>query len=179
LLRLIRVPGVARRGFLAAAASLVCSACLYGFAGGGLPPHVRTVAILPFDNQTADPLLTQQVSDAIKEAFQNQLGLRLAGEATADAVVRGAIVRYEPELAESFQPAGQAAGQQVTVTRKRVQLSLNVEVYDQREGRMLWQQSGLTVDGEYDPPSQKETDGREVALKKLVKDIVDGAQSQW
>ena len=158
-------------------AGLVCSACLYGFAGGGLPPHVRTVAILPFDNQTADPLLTQQVSDAIKQAFQDQLGLRQAGEANADAVVRGVIVRYEPELAESFQPAGQTTGQPVTVTRKRVQLTLNVEVYDQREARMLWQKAGLTVDGEDDPG--KESDGRKAALDKLVKDLVDGAQSQW
>ncbi len=157
------------------AAGLACSACLYGFAGGGLPPHIRTVAILPFDNQTADPLLTQQVADAIKEAFQNQLGLRPAGEAKADAVVRGVIVRYEPGITESFQPAGQASGTQVT--RRRVQLSLNVEVYDQREGRMLWQQAGLTVDGEYTPG--REDDGRQAALKKLVKDIVDGAQSQW
>jgi len=176
LLRLSRVPGVTRKGILAAAvAGLACGGCLYGFAGGGLPPHIRTVAILPFDNQTADPLLTQQVSDAIKEALENQLGLRLAGEGTADAVVRGVIVRYEPEITESFQAAG--GGAPTNVTRKRVQLSLNVEVYDQREDRMLWQQTGLTVDGEYDPP--READGRQAALKKLVKDIVDGAQSQW
>ncbi|OGU14106.1 MAG: hypothetical protein A3K13_05450 [Gemmatimonadetes bacterium RIFCSPLOWO2_12_FULL_68_9] len=152
-----------------------CSACLYGFAGGGLPPHIRTVAILPFDNQTADPLLTQQVTDAIREAFESRLGLRLAGEATADAVVRGAIVRYEPEVTISFQAAQPTATTQVT--RRLVRLALNVEVFDQREGRMLWQRSGLTVDGEYEPP--READGRQAALKKLVNDIVDGAQSQW
>lgn len=133
------------------------------------------MAILPFENQTADPQLTQQVTDAIREAFESRLGLRLAGEATADAVVRGAIVRYEPEVTVSFQAAQQAANTQVT--RRLVRLSLNVEVFDQREGRMLWQRSGLTVDGEYDPP--KEADGRQAALKKLVNDIVDGAQSQW
>ena len=153
----------------------VCSACLYGFAGGGLPPHIRTVAVLPFDNQTADPQLTQQVSDALREAFESRLGLRLAGEATADAVVRGAIVRYEPEVTASFQAAQPTAGTQVT--RRLVRLALNVEVFDQREGRMLWQRQGLTVDGEYQPP--READGREAALKKLVSDIVDGAQSQW
>ncbi|MBI2535433.1 MAG: hypothetical protein HYW06_00320 [Gemmatimonadetes bacterium] len=152
-----------------------CSACLYGFAGGGLPPHIRTVAILPFDNQTADPLLTEQVRDAIREAFESRLGLRLAGEATADAVVRGAIVRYEPEVTASFQAAQPTAATQVT--RRLVRLALNVEVFDQREGRMLWQRSGLTVDGEYEPP--READGRQAALKKLVTDIVDGAQSQW
>jgi len=156
-------------------APAVCSACLYGFAGGGLPPHIRTVAILPFDNQTADPSLTQQVADAIREAFESRLGLRLAGEATADAVVRGAIVRYEPEVTVSFQPAQAATGTQVT--RRLVRLVLSVEVFDQREGRMLWQRSGLSVDGEYEPP--READGRQAALKKLVNDIVDGAQSQW
>lgn len=152
-----------------------CTACLYGFAGGGLPPHIRTVAILPFDNQTADPQLTLQVSDAIREAFESRLGLRLAGEATADAVVRGAIVRYESDITASFQAAQPTANTQVT--RRLVRLSLNVEVFDQREGRMLWQRSGLTVDGEYAPPN--EADGRQAALKKLVSDIVDGAQSQW
>lgn len=157
-------------------AAVVCTGCLYGFAGGGLPPHIRTVAILPFDNQTADPLLTQEVTDAIREAFQSRLGLRLAGEATADAVVRGAIVRYEPEVTVSFQAARPETGG-TQVTRRLVRLAINVEVFDQRQGRMLWQRSGLTVDGEYEPP--READGRQTALKKLVNDIVDGAQSQW
>lgn len=152
-----------------------CTGCLYGFAGGGLPPHIRTVAIMPFDNQTTDPQLTQQVNDAVREAFESRLGLRLAGEATADAVVRGAIVRFESEVAVSFQAAQQSTEQQVN--RRLVRLSLNVEVFDQREGRSLWKRDGLTVDGEYTPPNQ--TDGRQAALKKLVSDIVDGAQSQW
>jgi hypothetical protein len=133
------------------------------------------VAILPFDNQTADPQLTQQVAAVIKDAFESQLGLRQAGEATADAVVRGAIVRFDTGLPLSVQPAGISSG--TVVTRRRVQISLNVEVFDQREGRMLFQRSGLTVDGEYEPPHEE--DGRTAALKKLVKDIVDGAQSQW
>ena len=66
---------------------------------------------------------------------------------------------------------------EVTVTRRRVQITMNVEIYDQREDRVLWQRSGLTVDGEYSPPA--ELDGRKIALDKLVNDIVDGAQSQW
>ncbi len=152
------------------------SACLYGFAGGGLPPHIRTVAILPFDNQTSQPALVQAVSDALREAVENRLGLRPAAEATADAVVRGAITRYEPDIPLSFQTGQQGQGS-VQVTRRRIQITLNVEIYDQRQGRVLWQRSGLTVDGEYQPP--QEAQGRQVALNKLVADIVDGAQSQW
>lgn len=147
----------------------------YGFAGGGLPPHVRTVAILPFDNLTPEPLLTQEVADALREAVQGRLGLRPASEANADAVVRGSINRYEPDIPLSFQPADRTGP--VEVTARRVQLTLRVEIYDQREGRVLWSRESLTVDGEYQPPD--EGAGRRKALDKLVTDIVDGAQSQW
>lgn len=148
--------------------------CLYSFAGGGLPSHIRTAAVLPFDNQTAEPALTQEVAEAVVEAVERRLGLRLASEASADAVVRGTIVRYEPDIALAFQP-GQRGD--VAVTRRRVQLTVNVEIYDQREGRALWGRTGLVVDGEYAPPREEE--GRRRALEKLVADIVDGAQSQW
>lgn len=153
--------------------ALASSACLYGFAGGGLPSHIETVAILPFDNQTAEPALTSEVNDAVQLALERRLGLRLSSEQTAHAVVRGVITSYEPDLLLSQIPGER----QVTVTRRRVRLSLNIEIYDQIEGRMLWQRSGLVVDGEYNPPLEGE--GRDIALEKLVSDIVDGAQSQW
>ncbi len=149
--------------------------CLYGFAGGGLPSNIRTVAILPFDNQTAEPLLTQEVADALREAMQGRLGLRPASEANADAVVRGTILRYEPDIALSFQAAGERGN--VQVTARRVQLTLRVQIVDQREGRTLWERQSLLVDGEYEPPDEPR--GRSRALDKLVTDIVDGAQSQW
>ena len=45
-----------RFGVLIASLSL-CSltGCLYGFAGGGLPPNLHSMAIVTFDNQTASP----------------------------------------------------------------------------------------------------------------------------
>lgn len=131
------------------------------------------MAILPFDNQTAEPALTQEVNDAVQLAMERRLGLRLASEESATAVVRGVIVRYEPDLLLSQVPSDQ----EVRVTRRRVRLTLNIEIFDQVEDRTLWQRSGLVVDGEYDPPLEAE--GRMVALEKLVSDIVDGAQSQW
>lgn len=173
-LRWIQTFGGSRSlALLALAASWSLPAC-YGFAGGGLPTHVKTVAILPFDNHTAEPALTQEVSQAVQTAMESRLGLRTASEATADAVVRGTILRYESDLllAHQTDPTGG-----VQVTRRRVQLTLNVEIYDQQEERTLWQRSGLVVDGEYNPPL--EIEGRRLALEKLVNDIVDGAQSQW
>ncbi len=154
------------------ALGLALAGCLYGFAGGGLP-NIKTVAILPFDNQTAEPALTKEVNDAVLEAFQGRLGLRPAGESNADAVVRGKVTRYDPDVPISFQP-GQG---RTDVTQRQVQITVDVEILDQREGKTLWQRQGLTEVGDYAPP--QEAAGRKIALQKLVNDLVDGAQSQW
>jgi Lipopolysaccharide-assembly len=154
------------------AACLWLTGCLYGFAGGTLP-NVKTVAILPFDNDTPEPSLTQEVSDAVRTALEGRLGLRVAPEASADAIVRGRVVRYDPDVPIAVQP-GQG---QAIVTKRKVQLTVDVEILNQREGTTVWKRQGILVDGEYDPP--QETEGRKIALQKLVNDIVDGAQSQW
>jgi hypothetical protein len=145
---------------------------VYGFAGGTLP-NVKTVAILPFDNDTPEPRLTQQVSEAVRQALEGRLGLRVATEATADAVVHGRVVRYDADLPIALQP-GQG---QVNVTKRKVQLTVDVEIVNQREGTTVWKRQGILVDGEYTPP--QEAEGRKLALEKLVTQIVDGAQSQW
>jgi hypothetical protein len=163
-------------GFLASLSTLALGGCLYGFAGGGLPPGIKTVAVLPFDNQTPEPTLTQEIAVAVREAVEGRLGLRQASERQADAVVRGTISRYEPDLPVAYTGDDEGAGQ-VTVTRRLVQIVVSVEILDQDGGKPLWQRSGLLLKGDYDPG--QEAQGREKALNELVTNIVEGAQSQW
>jgi len=161
-------------GFLVTLSTLALGGCLYGFAGGGLPPSIKTVAVLPFDNQTPEPTLTQEISQAVREAVEQRLGLRQSAESQADAVVRGSITRYEPDVPVAYQ-AGQ--DRDVNVTRRQVQITLTVEILDQKQGKPLWQRSGLVVKGDYD--TGQEAEGRQQALDDLVQNIVEGAQSQW
>ena len=163
-------------GFLASLSPLALGGCLYGFAGGGLPPSIKTVAVLPFDNQTPEPTLTQEIAVAVREAVEGRLGLRQASESQADAVVRGTISRYEPDLPVAYTGDDEGAGQ-VTVTRRLGQIVVSVESLDQDGGKPLWQRSGLLLKGDYDPG--QEAQGREKALNELVTNIVEGAQSQW
>ncbi|MGH7527822.1 MAG: LPS assembly lipoprotein LptE [Gemmatimonadales bacterium] len=135
------------------------------------------MAVLPFDNQTPEPTLTQEVSVRVREAVESRLGLRQASERQADAVVRGTISRYEPDLPVAYTGDENAEGNPVTVTRRLVQITVSVEILDQRENKMLWQRSGLLLEGDYQ--TGRETEGRERALEKLVTNIVEGAQSQW
>lgn len=132
------------------------------------------MAVLPFDNQTAEPTLTQEVSVRVREAVESRLGLRQAGQNQADALVRGSITRYEPDLPVAY--TGDE-NNQVTVTKRLVQITVSVEILDQKQNKTLWQRNGLLLEGDYDPG--QETQGREKALDKLVTNIVEGAQSQW
>jgi len=155
--------------------------CWYGFAGGGLPSDIKTVAVMPFDNLTTEPALTQQVNTAVKTAMESRLGLRAAGEPTADAIVRGSITRYEPDLPVAYTGVGQpnsAGNTNVVVTQRALQITVNIEIVDQRANKTLWKKNGLIVEANYDPAAGEQT-GRDKALEKLVTDIVDGAQSQW
>ena len=173
-MRLISGLFASHRSFVPLLLGAGLTGCLYGFAGGGLPPSIKTVALLPFDNQTAEPTLTQEVAVRVREAVESRLGLRQASESQADAVVRGTIVRYEPDLPVQYTGGDDRS---VSVTRRLVQITVSVEILDQKQGKPLWQRSGLVLEGDYDPGQERS--GREKALEKLVTNIVEGAQSQW
>jgi hypothetical protein len=168
-----RIPGF-RPSASALTLAIALGGCLYGFGGGtGFPPHIKTVAVLPFENLTSEPTLTNEINRAVREAVQGRLGLRPAGEAQADAVVEGTIHRYEPDIPIAF--AG-AANQNVQVNRRKVQIVVQVRILDRQNQRVLWERQGLTVEGDY---TSNEADGRRKAIERLITDIVDGAQSQW
>ncbi len=170
-----RIPGLAL--LLLSVSTLPLGACLYKFSGGGLPPNIRTVAVVPFDNLTPEPILTQEITQAVREAVEKRLGLRQAGEDQADALVTGIVRRYDPDLPLTFTGTTQTTGNQVEVTRRMVQISIDVKIMDQKANKVLWERQGLMVQGEYDP--NQEAQGRKKALDKLITDIVEGAQSQW
>jgi hypothetical protein len=133
--------------------------------------------VLPFDNRTPEPTLTQEVNAAVRDAVEGRLGVRQAGEETADALVRGTITRYEPDVPVAY--TGNDDNNQVDVTRRLVQITVSVEIVNQQTNRTIWQRAGLTVEGDYEPGRETERDGRRKALERLTINIVEGAQSQW
>ena len=153
---------------------LLLAACIpYGFTGGGLPSHIRTVAIVPFDNQTVTPELPRELTDALRTRLHDRLGLRDASEAKANAIVRGTIQRYEVDI-----PIGYSANnKQATTASRMLQLVVDIEMIDQVTGKTLWQRKGLLAEGQYQ--ERGEATGRKLAIDRIVNDVIDGAQSQW
>lgn len=158
---------------LALTAALGCG--VYTFSGGGgLPGHIDTIAVLPFDNQTTQFTLTQELTQAMTDEVPGRLGLRPGAEATADAVLRGTILRYG-ERATNYQ---ERPGDPIIIQR-RVEITISVELFDVAENQILWSARSLSAYGEYLPDSQTEIVGRQLAIENLVQKILDGAQSQW
>jgi hypothetical protein len=153
---------------------LVLTACVpYGFTGGGLPSHIRTVAILPFENQTPTPELPRELTEALRTKLHDRLGLRDASEAKANAIVRGTIQRYETDIPIGFS----ANNKQATTAKRMLQLVVDIEMVDQVTGKTLWQRKGLLAEGQYE--ERGEPAGRRQAIDRIVNDVIDGAQSQW
>lgn len=162
-----------RRQMLALILLAATGTACYGFAGGGLPPHVRTVAVLPLENETAAPDLPRELQEALREGLQSRLGLRDAPEDRASAVVRGKVTRYEIDIPVAFS----ANPAQATSARRRLRVQCDVEIVDQVTGKVLWERKGLQAEGEY--AERAEAQGRKQAIDRIVNDVIEGAQSQW
>jgi hypothetical protein len=157
------------------ALAVLAGACWspYGFAGGGLPEGIKTVAVLPFDNETSTPDLQRDVTEAVRRELARKLGLREAPESRASAVVRGTILRYDLDIPIGFS----ADPSRATTARRKLQITVDVSIVDQASGKPLLERRGLTAEGEY--AESAELAGRKVAIEKLVDEIVRGVQSQW
>ena len=156
-------------------AVLAAAGCNYSFRSGSFPDHIRTVAILPFDNDTNRFELTQEIHEELLRTLPRALGVTNAGEDVADALVQGRIVRYD--MTAPLFRSGQQAGQ-VDVLQRQVSIRVEVELIDLVENLILWDGRGLSTQGQY-LESESEEVGRTEAIELLVQRIVDGAQSNW
>ena len=153
---------------------VLLTGCLYSLSGGGgLPRHIRTVAVIPFENETANPEVAGELHLALRKTLGDRLGLREAPENRASAIVTGTIRKYEPDVPVGFSADPALA----TTARRRVQVIVDVKIVDQTTGKTLYERSGLQAEGEY--AERAEPAGRKQALERIVSDIIEGAQSQW
>jgi hypothetical protein len=169
----MRLSGAFRKLFVVAPLLLAVSGCLYGFHGGGLPSHIHSIAVIPFDNQTAVADIQREISDSLRVRLISRLGLREAAESKANAVVHGTIHRYESGIPIGVDTRSRTA----TAVQRSLEIVLDVDVIDQTDGKSLWSRKNYIVDGQY--AEGQEAAGRSMAVDKLVKAIVEGVQSQW
>lgn len=155
---------------------LALAGCNYTFSGGGgLPSHVHTMFVPPVENQTTRFTLTEQLTQGLLDAARGRLGVQLASEGDADSVIRATITGYA-DRALNFE-AREDVG--ADVFQRRITIRARVEIIDLQRNEVIWNAPSVTGVGEYDPETETEDEGQQLALENLIQKIVDGAQSQW
>lgn len=155
---------------------VLLSSCNYSFRGGSFPDHIRTLAILPFENETGLFEITQEIHQFLLREVPRGLGVNQGAEDNADAILRGTISRYN--LNTPLYRAGESGGGP-EVLQRQVSISLQVELIDVVNNEILWEDGALTGQGQFLEASETEEVGREEAIERIAQMIVDGAQSTW
>jgi outer membrane lipopolysaccharide assembly protein LptE/RlpB len=165
--------------------SPLLAALLIGIGAGGcgytlssvLPAHIKTLAVPVFTNNTVEYGLSDDVTQAMADAFLREGRLRLVGERDADAVLRGTVVSYK----------NQVFGYTRTERAEEYEIVLVVKVLfrDLVKNRDVWKEDALTVRTTYNvtvvggEPARTETDGRREVVLKLADQVVSRTVQGW
>ena len=157
------------------AAVVLLAGCNYGLRGGGFPEHIRTIYIESFENRTPQFELEQQIFTAMIDRVPSALGVQVGSRENADAWLSGQILGYD-DVAQNYSSDG--SGGRVQVLQNQVRVSVSVRLVDTRENVVLWE-GRISGNGQYAPDSETEDAGRRIAIDDIVRDVIDGAMSQW
>jgi len=144
---------------------------IYSFSGSTLPGHIKTVEIPVFANSSLEPGIDDEITAELsREILKSQL--RPANQ-NGDATISGTVTRY----ANRPHTFG-AGGDLVNVELYIVQISADVEFFDNRRGQSIFKGS-VSGEGTYDFQAENEQDGRSKAVKNLVEKIIQNSVQMW
>ncbi len=145
--------------------------CIYSFKGN-LPPHLNSIAIPLFENQTAEYRVNETITDLLVQQFMEEAVLEVQDEETADSILEGVVTRIEDT------PYTYDASEQVE--EYRVDITLKLEWYDTVKEEVRLEQS-ISGWGTYS--AQQATtarqDGIAEAIDMIADKIINAITANW
>ena len=170
----------------------VFSGCgIYSFSGS-IPPHIKSISIPLFVNETAEFGIAEAVTDEVTNVFLEENILKISDQ--GDSILRGSIKKVEDKP--------YTYSKMEEVLEYRYSVGISVEWFDVREEKVLitksytnWGAYSLTADvasdgidndgdGKVDSDDPDESgDARELAMKaavtKISESIINDIVSTW
>ena len=170
----------------------VFSGCgIYSFSGS-IPPHIKSISIPLFLNETAEFGIAEAVTDEVTNVFLEENILKISDQ--GDSILRGSIKKVEDKP--------YTYSEMEEVLEYRYSVGISVEWFDVREEKVLiiknytnWGAYSLTADvasdgidndgdGKVDSDDPDESgDARELAMKaavtKISESIINDIVSTW
>ncbi len=155
------------------AGTLILQGC-YSFTGSSVPPHLKTIGIALFDDQSGsgEPALREKLTNKLIDRFRQDNSLQVADRTRADSIIEGSIVSM-PD-----QPQVVATGE--TVTKRRLTLTVKVRYQDTKLKKTVFDKE-FSAWGDYESgggPAQRQA-GIDAAIDKLAEDILLAAVAGW
>ena len=129
-----------------------------------------SMAIVTFDNQTSTPEIPKS-SDQMRKELQRRSACAMLQDAPTPG--DGVISAYDADVPVGFS----ANPQQAVSARRRLQLTIEIEIVDQSNGHVIYANKALREEADY--AERAEQEGRTAAIAKIVQKIIEGVQSNW
>ncbi len=155
--------------------ALLCQGCgIYSFSGASIPAEAKTVSVDYFPNhaQLVNPLLSNNLTNALRDAMTNQT--------TLDMVESGGDLAFEGEITDyRTAPTAITAGQ--TAAMNRLTITVKVRFSNRIDDTKDFEQSFSRYE---DYPSDQDLNSVQEALTativdQLVEDIFNKALVNW
>lgn len=155
-------------------ASMLPSCGIYSFTGASIPAEARTISVENFPNNAllVEPILSNEITMALRDKFMNQTNLRMV-EMNGDLAFEGEITDFKTE------PVAIQADQ--TAAFNRLSITVNVRFYNKFEEDKSFE-TRFTQYDEY-PSSQDFNAVKQTLISNivdmLVEDIFNRAVVNW
>ena len=155
--------------------ALLCQGCgIYSFSGASIPAEAKTVSVDYFPNhaQLVNPLLSNNLTNALRDAMTNQT--------TLDMVESGGDLAFEGEITDyRTAPTAITAGQ--TAAMNRLTITVKVRFSNRIDDTKDFEQSFSRYE---DYPSDQDLNSVQEArtatiVDQLVEDIFNKALVNW
>lgn len=146
--------------------------CAYSFSAG-LPPHIRTVAVPLFANETSEFGIAEEITDRLVAALVRDGTLRVvADENEASSVLLGTVRVYSEEP-RSFD-------RQENVDQFIIQISVQVRFQDRVKDEVLWESPAVHGSAVYpNEGPQARAEGLQEAIEQVVQEVLNGVVAGW
>lgn len=145
---------------------------VYSFTGRGIA-GVESISIEPFDNQTAEFGVREDLTDAILERLLTDRTLTVVNRGSADAILYGSILSIT-DTPLSYDDAENVSEYEVQIT-----VSFALRQPDKSEpiweGRLVGDSSYLYKTGSLEERGV----GLKLAIDRLVQDLINKLTSDW
>ena len=164
----------AKIAIMVLALAFVCHSCgIYSFSGASIPAEAKTVSVAYFPNhaQLVNPLLSNNLTNALRDAMTNQT--------TLDMVESGGDIAFEGEITDYKTTPVAITGQ--TAAMNRLTVTVNVRFSNRLDESKDFESSFSRYE---DYPSDQDLTAVQESLTativdQLVEDIFNKALVNW